>query len=127
MARLSGLPPALSEAPSRFGSMSRQEAQRERDRIRRRSENLRGEYNKAAWRGPDGLRLKTLARDGWMCQGCAVPHLLKGKAPAPDSPVVDHIKKPEGNLALFYDPDNLQSVCKAYHDSEKQRLEKATR
>lgn len=60
-----------------------------------------------------------------MCRGCKVPHQLTDKYNQPDSAIVDHIKKPEGNLALFWDWGNLQSVCKAYHDSEKQRLEAA--
>lgn len=38
--------------------------------------------------------------------------------------VVDHIKPWRGDLALFYDAGNLQSLCKLHHDSSKQRAEK---
>lgn len=37
--------------------------------------------------------------------------------------VVDHIVKHDGDLSLFYDPTNLQSLCKEHHDSYKQRIE----
>lgn len=37
--------------------------------------------------------------------------------------VVDHIKPHRGDEALFFDPDNLQSLCKSCHDSTKQRME----
>lgn len=39
--------------------------------------------------------------------------------------VVDHIKEHKGSEALFFDPFNLQSLCKACHDSTKQRMEKS--
>lgn len=38
--------------------------------------------------------------------------------------VVDHIKPHRGDENLFYKSDNLQSLCKRCHDSEKQRIEK---
>ncbi len=47
--------------------------------------------------------------------------LCIGKYPADDSPVVDHIKPHRGDETLFWDPSNLQTVSKAYHDSEKQK------
>lgn len=123
MARLTSPPSKLNRLPRAVGFADRADAMRARDAARRAAENsLRGEYNKKRWRQ---LRLEILERDGWMCAGCAVPHLLVGKAPAPTSAVVDHIEPHRGNLALFFDPENLQSVCKAYHDSEKQRLEKS--
>jgi 5-methylcytosine-specific restriction enzyme A len=44
-----------------------------------------------------------------------------------DSPatVVDHIKPHRGDETLFFDPENLQSLCKTCHDSAKQRFEKS--
>lgn len=36
---------------------------------------------------------------------------------------VDHIKPHKGDERLFFDPDNLQSLCKCCHDSAKQREE----
>lgn len=37
--------------------------------------------------------------------------------------VVDHIAPHKGNKALFFNPMNLQSLCKCCHDSAKKRLE----
>ncbi|TGN80501.1 HNH endonuclease [Bradyrhizobium yuanmingense] len=37
--------------------------------------------------------------------------------------VVDHVKPHKGDEALFYDADNLQSLCKPCHDGTKQRIE----
>ncbi|WP_312009777.1 HNH endonuclease [Bradyrhizobium australafricanum] len=37
--------------------------------------------------------------------------------------VADHIKPHRGNAELFFDPNNLQSLCAACHDSTKQRIE----
>lgn len=39
--------------------------------------------------------------------------------------VVDHIEPHRGDLALFWDRDNWQSLCKQCHDSHKQRAEKS--
>ena len=38
--------------------------------------------------------------------------------------VVDHIKPHKGDRALAFDPDNLQGLCKAHHDSAKQSEER---
>ncbi|WP_291732317.1 HNH endonuclease signature motif containing protein [Leisingera sp. F5] len=124
MARLKGLPKRLAAAPRAVGYSDRQAAERARNRARAAGNSLRRLYSTKPWRD---LRLVILERAGWMCQGCDRPHLLTGKAPAPHSPVVDHIEPHRGNLALFWDESNLQAVCKAWHDSEKQRQEKAAR
>lgn len=39
--------------------------------------------------------------------------------------MVDHIKPHRGNELLFFDPTNLQSLCKPCHDGAKQQLEKS--
>jgi len=112
-ARLGGLPPVL-------GAASKQDAQRQRDQARDQKHKWRKLYSTKRWRT---LRLEILDRDGWTCQQTG--QLLTGKAPAPNSPVVDHIIPHRGDLALFWDPANLQAVTKGYHDSEKQRQEKS--
>lgn len=38
--------------------------------------------------------------------------------------VVDHITPHKGDMGLFLDPKNLQSMCKHCHDSTAQRVEK---
>ncbi len=70
------------------------------------------------------LRLSILARDGYMCQGCAKPHLLAGRYPSPTSAVVDHKTPHRGDPDLFWDDDNLHAVCKGWHDVVKQAQEK---
>jgi 5-methylcytosine-specific restriction protein A len=37
--------------------------------------------------------------------------------------VVDHVTEHKGNEELFFDPANLQSLCKPHHDGAKQRQE----
>jgi 5-methylcytosine-specific restriction enzyme A len=38
--------------------------------------------------------------------------------------VVDHIVPHQGDMALFWDQTNLQSLCKPHHDVTKQSIEK---
>ena len=38
--------------------------------------------------------------------------------------VVDHVRMHKGDETSFFDPDNLQSLCKPHHDGTKQRLER---
>jgi 5-methylcytosine-specific restriction enzyme A len=38
--------------------------------------------------------------------------------------VADHIRPHHGDLALFWDPDNLQSLCFTHHNSSKQSVER---
>lgn len=37
--------------------------------------------------------------------------------------VVDHIRPHRGDMALFWDPTNWQSLCSTHHSSQKQREE----
>ena len=69
------------------------------------------------------LREQALLRDGFKCQhkGCNV--MLKRGRTHKNSAVVHHIKPHKGDLDLFFDLDNLQSVCKAHHDSDLQSIE----
>ena len=41
--------------------------------------------------------------------------------------VVDHIKRHGGNEAMFFDSDNLQSLCSSHHNSVKQSEERTGR
>jgi 5-methylcytosine-specific restriction endonuclease McrA len=38
--------------------------------------------------------------------------------------VADHVIPHKGNRALFFDPRNLQTLCKEHHDGVKQSWEK---
>ncbi|MDZ4382819.1 MAG: HNH endonuclease [Parvibaculum sp.] len=119
MGRLKALKPAVGTLAPRVAYQSREEAEAERFRQRDAERESRGWYKTARWRK---LRLKVLDRDNWTCSKTGV--LLTGKYPAPNSPVVDHIVQHRGDPVLFWAEDNLQSLTKAYHDSEKQRQER---
>lgn len=84
-------------------------------------EPLRHLYSTAAWKK---LRWATLVRDKFTCQcGCGV--MLGHKT---GLLVADHIKPHRGDLVLFWDPDNVQTLRKSpCHDAKKQREEAAAR
>lgn len=63
-------------------------------------------YNTPEWRQ---LRLEILAMHP-QCAACGVP-----------AEVVDHIEPHKGDLGLFFDPANLQPLCKRCHDSKTGR------
>lgn len=113
-----GLPNRLSVSGSRF---DRPTPKSEVDRSRQRdaTQPWRAWYKTSRWQK---LRRTILKRDGYACQTTKVG--LVGKYPAPNSPVVDHIKPHRGDPDLFWDPDNLQAVCKSWHDKQKQSMEK---
>lgn len=91
-------------------------------RLRERDQtvNWRAWYKTERWRK---LRLQVLVRDAYTCKQTGV--LCIGKYPAPNSPVVDHKIQHHGDERLFWDEKNLQTVSKAYHDSDKQKQERA--
>jgi len=70
-------------------------------------------YNSKIWRA---MRLHQLFRFP-ICLYCAELGIIKAAT------VADHIKPHRGNKKLFYDPENLQSLCKKCHDSIKAREE----
>lgn len=124
MGRLRSLPPRLKAiAPRLSGSpsapASRQEAEAERTRRRDQEDAGRKLYNTRAWKA---LRLEVLKRDSYTCQKTGV--ICLGLHPAPNSPVADHIVPHHGDPELFWNINNLQTVSKAYHDSQKQREER---
>ncbi|WP_138423708.1 HNH endonuclease signature motif containing protein [Maritimibacter alexandrii] len=113
----------LTSAPARLqlaGSRVPRATGAERDRVRRQVSPTRALYSSRRWQR---LKLKIIERDGLVCRQTGV--LLTGKEPAPNSPVLDHIRPHKGDLTLFWDPANLQLVSKEYHDRVKQRLERA--
>lgn len=77
-------------------------------------------YNTTRWRK---LRLNILKRDRFTCQwpGC-------GRVTGDTSQLVaDHRRPHRGDAALFWDEDNLETLCKPCHDGPKQRAEIAAR
>jgi 5-methylcytosine-specific restriction protein A len=119
MARLKTLKPRLGALPPRVRYLPREEAEAVRLRAREQAHVWRAWYKTARWRA---LRLEVLARDGYRCRQTGV--MLTGKYPADDSPTVDHIVPHRGDPVMFWDPNNLQSVSKAWHDSVKQSQER---
>lgn len=78
-------------------------------------------YKTARWQK---LKLLVHERDAYVCQRTGV--ICDGAYPADDSPVADHKTAHRGDPLLFWDPDNIETVTKGYHDAEKQRLEQTT-
>lgn len=125
MSRLTTMRPLLNALPSRLAASvappaDRKEAEAQRSRRRYHEDASRKLYNTRAWRK---LRDEVYVRDNYTCQKTGV--LCLGKHPAPNSPVADHIVAHRGDPSLFWDKANIQTVSKAYHDSEKQREERS--
>jgi len=72
-------------------------------------------YKTARWQK---LRAQVLVEAAFTCCRC-------GAARASALMVADHKIAHRGNAALFWDRANLQAMCKACHDSQKQREERA--
>jgi 5-methylcytosine-specific restriction endonuclease McrA len=118
MAKLRMLRDGTHRMPSQLGFLDRSKAQVSRERDAALS--WRSWYKTARWQR---LRWSVLVRDLFTCQrpGCGVTlsdtSLL----------VADHKVPHRGDADLFWDDKNLQCLCKACHDREKQREEAAGR
>jgi 5-methylcytosine-specific restriction endonuclease McrA len=73
-------------------------------------------YNRAAWKR---LRVAQLRAHPLCRMHQAVGRLVPAA-------VVDHVTPHKGDEGLFFDADNLQSLCKPCHDGQKQREERAS-
>lgn len=71
-------------------------------------------YDSTAWRN---LRKQQFNRDP-LCAMCQAQNITTLAT------VADHVKPHKGDINIFYDSDNLQSLCKLHHDSSKQRQER---
>lgn len=61
--------------------------------------------------------MATFQRDSWTCQqkGCGL--ICYGTGSSHDRlPICDHIKPHKGDMDLFHDANNLQTLCKRCHD-----------
>ena len=80
-------------------------------------------YSLAAWRGPHGARQAQLKRQP-LCENC----LKHGRITA--ATVVDHTVPHKGDIKIFLDPNNHQSLCDEgpwrCHSSLKQAEERGT-
>ena len=74
-------------------------------------------YKDRRWCGKHGIRAQRLTVEP-LCRMCA-----KAGRFTPAT-VADHIKEHKGNIALFYDFENTQSLCVPCHSGEKQQIER---
>ncbi|MBL9047053.1 MAG: HNH endonuclease [Tabrizicola sp.] len=119
MARMKGIPSTrLQSVPSRFGPVPYQ-TEAARSKARREVNPWRNWYSTAEW-----IRLATecKVKANYTCQWPGCGRVCTGKGEA----IADHVVPHRGDRALFLDPDNLQCLCKACHDSKKQREERAS-
>lgn len=79
-------------------------------------------YKTKRWRD---LKALVHLRDAYTCQRSGV--ICGGAYPADDSPVANHKRPHRGDPVLFWDPDNVETVSKATHDSLIQAEEQASR
>lgn len=79
---------------------------------RRDSAQWHGLYSLSIW--TKRLRPQQLLLNPW-CQ-CPTCDALRETGRPARATVVDHIVPHRGNMALFTDPNNLQSLCKRCHD-----------
>lgn len=114
MGRLTQIKPRLAPPPRRLAAP----LGADRDGPRGRDATLawRKWYKTARWQR---LRWDVLVRDGFQCQRC--------RRVEPDSArlVADHVRAHRGDAALFWDPGNLQCLCRTCHDGAKQAEERA--
>jgi 5-methylcytosine-specific restriction endonuclease McrA len=112
MARLRTLKPLVREMSPKLRTQSV-----DFDQGRRQIE-WRKWYNLARWKR---LRWQTLVRDLFTCQMC---NRIEGDT---SLLVCDHKEPHRGDPDLFWDPENLQCLCKPCHDKDKQRAEQGQR
>lgn len=111
----------LHNLPSRVGRLAPRLAKRtDTEGHSLDVEPLRHLYSTARWRA---LRKAVILRDDFTCQcGCGVYE--------PDSAklVADHREPHRGDLDLFWDEDNLQTLrASPCHNAKKQREERRSR
>lgn len=112
--RLAGLPPRLASLPSRLTTFD------SGDRGRTQASPWRQWYKTARWYA---LRLRIFARDAYRCQwpGCGRIE------PNTSLLVADHRTAHRGDGRLFWDENNIETLCKPCHDGAKQRAEQRGR
>ena len=116
MGRLKQLPSRLTAAPQRLAPAApRSEA--ERSRLRDASQAWRAWYKTSRWQK---LRWSILVRDLFTCARC------NGIEADTSQLVADHIEPHKGNVEKFWNPANLQCLCKTCHDKVKQAEERAS-
>jgi 5-methylcytosine-specific restriction enzyme A len=114
MGRLSNLRPRLAAQAPRLKRQTDPEGHSPA------AEPWRAWYSTARWRR---LRSDVLLRDLYTCQMPACGKVEPNTAQL----VADHVVQHRGDERLFWDPANIQTLCKPCHDRAKQRLERRGR
>jgi len=109
--RLGSLPPALGYVDTQARSANAN---------RSTFSPWRKWYATARWRA---LRMAVFVRDRFTCQWPGCGHIEANTSKL----VADHRKPHRGDEALFWDEENLTTLCKPCHDKHKQRAERAGR
>jgi len=76
-------------------------------------------YSTARWQK---LRMSIIARDAAVCQMCRC--LTTTGRHDPRSAEVDHKLPHKGDAKLFFDPENVWTLCKRCHATDKQAIER---
>lgn len=105
---LKALRPTIGQLPSRLG------VPRDPHGHSAAAEPWRAWYKLKAWLD---LRVRVFVRDGYVCQ-------MDGCGQVTGAPVADHKIPHRGDRTLFFDEANVQTLCKACHDSRKQAQER---
>jgi 5-methylcytosine-specific restriction endonuclease McrA len=116
LGRLKAIGSPLQQLKPMLGALPVPE--RSRDQERSVFSPWRQLYKSARWRA---LRLRIFKRDLFTCKwpGC-------GRSEVDTSQLVaDHRRPHRGDLTLFWNEGNLQTLCKPCHDGRKQRAERA--
>lgn len=103
-------PLVQAQRPRAYVPNGRAEAERARN-----DQSWRRWYQLVEWKA---LRRACLQRDNWTCGLCGRVCVGRGEA------VADHRVPHRGVRVRFFDLANLWCLCKACHDSEKQRQER---
>jgi 5-methylcytosine-specific restriction endonuclease McrA len=110
MARLRFIAPRLGSVAPRVARV-----QRNYDAERSHRYEWRRWYGTARWQR---LRWQCLVRDLFTCVRCGQNWGHETKQLH-----ADHIKRHQGNEAMFFDPANVQTLCAHCHNADKQREE----
>jgi 5-methylcytosine-specific restriction endonuclease McrA len=109
--RLRALRSRLASPPARLKSHVDASGHSTRD-------DSRAWYFTQRWKA---LRWASFVRDGFTCQWPTCGRLVVDTSQL----VADHRQPHRGDPALFWDPRNLQTLCKPCHDTHKQRADRA--
>ncbi|WP_442580732.1 hypothetical protein ACSBOB_01645 [Mesorhizobium sp. ASY16-5R] len=79
-------------------------------------------YADPRWCGPHGIRKQAFLRDLYTCKRCDCI-VIEGNRHHPQAAVAHHKVKHRGDPKLFFDLENVETVCKRDHDTLIQREE----